>query len=111
MSHKPSFLIQLASSAKVAIFGVEIVAKAIPHSMMQKRCLLSGFATGTLAPLQLFALMWSSPDVIGLFSNNVVSFSRNVVLSGLSFSLNVVWKRAMLSVRAVYVLSSPQLVC
>jgi hypothetical protein len=24
--------------------------------------------------------MWSSPDVIGLFSNNVVSFSRNVVL-------------------------------
>jgi hypothetical protein len=25
--------------------------------------------------------MWSSPDVLGLFSNNVVSFSRNVVLS------------------------------
>jgi len=50
--------------------------------------------------------MWSSPDVIGLFSNNVVSFSRNVVLSGPSFSLNVVWKRAMFSVRADYVLSS-----
>jgi hypothetical protein len=32
-----------------------------------------------------------------------------VVLSGLSFSLNVVGKRAMLSVRAVYVLSSPKL--
>jgi hypothetical protein len=32
--------------------------------------------------------IWSSPDVIGLFSINVVSFSRNVVLSGLSFSLN-----------------------
>src|SRR5258708_4027980 len=29
-------------------------------------------------PLQLFALMWSSPDVIGLLSNNVVSFSRNL---------------------------------
>ena len=27
-----------------------------------------------------FSLMWSSPDVIGLFSNNVVTFSRNVVL-------------------------------
>ena len=25
--------------------------------------------------------MWSSPDVIGLFSNNVVPFSRNVVLA------------------------------
>ena len=42
-------------------------------------------------PLYLFALIWSRADVIGL-SNNVVSFSRNVVLSGLSFSLNVVWK-------------------
>jgi hypothetical protein len=41
-------------------------------------------------PLYLFALIWSRADVIGLFSNNVVSFSRNVVLSGLSFSLNVV---------------------
>ena len=49
--------------------------------------------------------MWSSPDVLGLFSINVVSFSHNVVLSGLSFSINVVRKRAMLSVRAVYVLS------
>jgi hypothetical protein len=56
-----------------------------------------------------FALIWSRADVIGLFSNNVVSFSRNVVLSGPSFSNNVVWKRAMLSVRADYVLSSLQL--
>ena len=31
-------------------------------------------------------------DVIGLFSNNVVSFSRNVVLRGPLFSLNLVWK-------------------
>jgi hypothetical protein len=37
----------------------------------------------------LFALLWSNPDVIGLFSNNVVSFSRNVVLSSPSFSSNV----------------------
>jgi hypothetical protein len=36
-------------------------------------------------------IMWSRADVIGLFSNNVVSFSRNVVLSGPSFSINVVW--------------------
>src|SRR5208337_4227702 len=27
-----------------------------------------------------FALIWSRADVLGLFSNNVVSFSRNVVL-------------------------------
>jgi hypothetical protein len=33
-------------------------------------------------PLQLFALMWSTPDVIGLFTNNVVSFSRKLVLRG-----------------------------
>jgi hypothetical protein len=57
-------------------------------------------------PLQLFALMWSRADVIGLFSNNVVSFSRNVVLSDASFSLNLVLKPRMLSVRAVYVLRS-----
>jgi hypothetical protein len=44
-------------------------------------------------PLQLFALMWSSPDVIGLFSNNVVSFSRNVVLRDPLFSLNSVSNR------------------
>jgi hypothetical protein len=50
--------------------------------------------------------MWSSPDVVGLFSINVVSFSRNVVLRGLLFSLKVVWKRAMFSVRGDYVLSS-----
>src|SRR5208283_2836474 len=50
--------------------------------------------------------MWSSPDVIGLFSNNVVSFSRNVVLGELLFSINLVSKPRMLSVRAVYVLSS-----
>jgi hypothetical protein len=53
--------------------------------MMQKRCLLSAFATGTLAPLQLFALMWFSADILGLFS-------INVVLSALSFSANVVRK-------------------
>ena len=39
-------------------------------------------------------------------SNNVVSFSRNVVLSDPLFSIKVVSKPRMLSVRAVYVLSS-----
>jgi hypothetical protein len=34
--------------------------------------------------------MWSSADILGLFSLNVGSFSRNVVLSSPSFSLNVV---------------------
>src|SRR5271165_4740110 len=50
--------------------------------------------------------MWSRPDVIGLFSNNLVSFSRNLVLGGLSFSINSVPKPRMLSVRGDYVLSS-----
>jgi len=45
---------------------------------------------GLVAAPAIAILMWSRADVIGLFSNNVVSFSRNVVLSGLSFSLNVV---------------------
>ena len=53
--------------------------------------------------------MWSSPDVVGLFSLNVVSFSSNVVLRGLLFSLNLVSKPAMFSVRGDYVLSSLQL--
>src|SRR6478736_3368179 len=66
-------------------------------------------SSGESAALQLFALMWSSPDVIGLFSNNVVSFSHNVVLRRLLFSLNSVSKPRMLSVRAVYVLSPLQL--
>src|SRR5260370_26914592 len=50
--------------------------------------------------------MWSSPDVVGLFSNNVVSFSRNVVLRDHLFSVNLVSKPRMLSVRGDYVLSS-----
>jgi hypothetical protein len=54
--------------------------------------------------------MWSRADVFGLFSNNVVSFSRNVVLRGASFSLNLVLKPRMLSVPADYVLGSLQLV-
>src|SRR5260370_26419830 len=53
--------------------------------------------------------MWSSPDVVGLFSNKVVSFSSNVVLRGLLFSINLVSKPRMLSVRGDYVLSSLQL--
>ena len=53
--------------------------------------------------------MRSSADVLGLFSINVVSFSRNLVLRGLLFSNNVVPKPRILSVRTVYVLSSLQL--
>ena len=52
--------------------------------------------------------MWSRADILGLFSLNVVSFSRNVVLRVLLFSLNSVLKPRMLSVRADYVLSSLQ---
>src|SRR5271166_4559332 len=43
------------------------------------------------------------------FPNNVVSFSRNVVLRDHLFLLNSVSKPRMLSVRAVYVLSPLQL--
>jgi hypothetical protein len=35
-------------------------------------------------------LMWSAADVIGLFSRNVVSFSRNVVPDPPIFSANLV---------------------
>src|ERR1700737_4787246 len=40
-------------------------------------------------------LMWSLTDVIGLLSNNVGSFSRNVVPRALIFSANVVPKPLM----------------
>jgi hypothetical protein len=53
--------------------------------------------------------MWFRADILGLFSLNVVSFSRDVVLRVLLFSLNSVLKPRMLSVRADYVLSSLQL--
>jgi hypothetical protein len=47
---------------------------------------------------------WSRADVIGLFSNNVVSFSRNVVLRARYSHLMWFRNRGCLSVRAVYVL-------
>jgi len=49
---------------------------------------------GNRTPLLLFSVMWSRA-VLGLFSNNVVSFSRNLVLKSLLFSINVVRKWAM----------------
>jgi hypothetical protein len=62
----------------------------------------------------LFSLMWFRSDIIGLFSNNVVSFSRNVVLGELLFSINLVPKRGccrfepiMFSVPMKPTLSSP----
>jgi hypothetical protein len=47
--------------------------------------------------------MWSSADVVGLFSSSVVSFSSNMVLRGLLSSLNSISKPGMLSVGADYV--------
>jgi hypothetical protein len=84
--------------------------KSRPTFYDAETLLLSGFATGTLALLQLFALMWSSPDVIGLFPNNVGPFSRNVVLSGPSFSINLVQKLRMFLGQAIYVLGPLHLV-
>jgi hypothetical protein len=43
-------------------------------------------------------LKWLETDVLGLFSLNVVSFSRNLVLRGSLFSLNSVSNPRMLSV-------------
>ena len=54
--------------------------------------------------------MWFSPDVIGVFLTNVVSFARIVVLRSPLFLIKVVSNPRMLSVRADYVLSSAQLV-
>jgi hypothetical protein len=54
--------------------------------------------------------MRSRADIVGPFSNNVVSFSNNVVLSGVLFSANVVPKPRMLSGRAIYVLGPLQIV-
>ena len=53
--------------------------------------------------------MCSSPDVLGLFSNNLVPFSGNVVLTGPLFSINVVREWAMFLGQAIYVLGPLQL--
>jgi hypothetical protein len=47
-------------------------------------------------------------DVIGLSANNLVPFSRNVVLSTRMFSANPVPKKRMFSVPAIYVLGPLQ---
>jgi hypothetical protein len=56
--------------------------------------------------LQLLQDSFYSPfgvmDILGLFSNNVVSFSRNLVLKSLLFSINVVRKSAMFLGRYSY---------
>ena len=48
--------------------------------------------------------MWAEADILGLFSNNVVSFSCNLVLRRPLFSINLVPKQQMFSGRGVYVL-------
>ena len=47
--------------------------------------------------LAILSLMWFWPDIAGLFSINVVTFSTNVISKGPLFSLNVVPKPRMLS--------------
>jgi hypothetical protein len=53
--------------------------------------------------------MWSSADVLGLFSTNVGPFSRNVVPSRPLFSINLVRKSGMFLGQAIYVLGPLQL--
>src|ERR1700720_533937 len=56
--------------------------------------------------------MWSRLDILGLFSINVVPFSRNVVvLSGPWFSLNLGPEQRMFLGQAIYVLGPLHLVC
>ena len=59
---------------------------------------------GNRTPLLLLSVMWSRADILRLFSNNVVSFSRNLVLKSLLFSINVVRTWAMFLGQAIYVL-------
>jgi hypothetical protein len=58
----------------------------------ERRRSFSDLRHRVLAPLQLFALMRSRPDILGEFSNNVGPFSPNLVLSARLFSANVVRK-------------------
>jgi hypothetical protein len=53
--------------------------------------------------------MWFLADVVGLFSINVGSFSRNLGWSVRIFSANVGQKRRMLSGPAIYVLGPLQI--
>lgn len=48
-------------------------------------------------------IMWVLPDVVGLLSTNVGSFSRNVGPRSRIFSVNLVPHRPMLSVPSGYV--------
>ena len=54
-------------------------------------------------------MRWFLADVLGLFSINVVPFSRNVVPSARIFSINPVPKTRMFSVPAIYVLGPLQI--
>jgi len=53
--------------------------------------------------------MWAQPDVCGLFSNNVVKFSVNPVISTPLFSANVVTRTCLFVVLAPDVCGSLQL--
>lgn len=52
--------------------------------------------------------MWILADVIAPFSNNVGSFSLNVVPGAPIFSANLIPKPPMLSRPAIYVIEPPQ---
>ena len=56
-------------------------------------------------------MRWFLVDVLGLFSANVGSFSRNVVPNIRIFSMNPVSKPPMFSVQAVYVIGPLHLAC
>ena len=54
-------------------------------------------------------MRWFLADVLGPFSVNVVSFSRNVVSVARIFSVNLVPKQRLFAVPAIYVLGPLQL--
>jgi hypothetical protein len=77
------------ASAWPALRVISLIESSFAGAGAQKGSSLA-YKITRISLVPLFALMWSRADVIGLFSINLVSFSRNVVLSGPSFSINVV---------------------
>jgi hypothetical protein len=66
---------------------------------------------GNLSALRSKISSWMRLQILVRSTLNVVTLSRNLVLKDPLFLLKVVWKRAMLLVRADYVLSSLHVVC
>ena len=107
-----SVLIQSSCSGDSLASGMTRWPRASPVSLckLKQQKLLDGETTCRFVLRRRHShTLWFLADVVGLFSNNVVSFSRNVVLRDPLFSANLVPKRGcyrfepiMFSVRYSY---------